>query len=120
NRRPVIVLVVVLVLGVYEPERLRGRRRGRLMGSWSRCMRKRETLLFMNRTHLERRSPHPGPLPSDGRGRVVRSLFGNRTLVRGSWSRCMRGGETPLFMNRTHLQRRNRENGLSSTTLDKQ
>src|SRR5216684_7552844 len=35
--------------------------------------------------------PHPGPLPSDGRGRIVGSRFGKRTLVRGSSSQCTVG-----------------------------
>src|SRR6266404_1798331 len=48
----------------------------------------------------QKRSPHPDPLPSGGRGRIVGSRFGNRTLVHGSWSRCMREGERRLSMNR--------------------
>src|SRR6266404_5809998 len=44
-------------------------------------------------------------LPSDGRGRNVGSRLGNRRLVRGSWSQCMREGERWLPMNRTLLDR---------------
>src|SRR5260370_325740 len=62
-------------------------------------IRKRETWLSTNRTRLATSNPHPGPLPSDGRGRIVGSRSGNRTVVRGSWSRCMRKSETRLSLN---------------------
>src|SRR6266404_4184962 len=77
----------------------RQRSQGKIICSWSMYAQKGNEA-HVNRTQLERRNPHPGPLPSDGRGRIVGSRFGNRTLVRGSWSRCIREGERGLSMNR--------------------
>jgi hypothetical protein len=44
----------------------------------------------------KREDPHPCPLPSDGRGCIIDSGFGDRALVRGSWSPCTLEGETGL------------------------
>src|SRR6266446_7071244 len=57
--------------------------------------------LSMNRTQVEREgTPQPGPLPSDGRGRIVGSLSAAEALRNGSWARCMRESETRLCKNR--------------------
>ena len=53
--------------------------------------------LSMNRNPTPQMERDPSPRPSPlrkGRGGIVASRLGNRTMVRGSWSQCMRRSES--------------------------